>query len=311
MRYTESDLKTSYDSFIDYLNNLLSLVILAPLRLVNEISKKVVYLGKERLKLLIAVAIGIAVFVCALQVVISTVTGSLTLWGGKFPLTLQIAGILCMVLLLGFVKHYDYTASRILDRAIGDTVSREEDSAEKGQFTDSVEESTNKWGEETEHETSGFGEVPAEEVPAEEALAEETLAEEALAELGSEKISAELDFGEVQFPDLLDFGDLDCGDFSPNEILNVELLNKSSVKDYKNRHVQTVEFLKNRETCETKLFSSEDLSKIQERYDRAIAEESYIGGDSFALLLENNKYDDFSLVDNLLMEDDVSWLKIS
>lgn len=50
MRYTEKDLKTKYDNFTDYLSSIIELLILSPFRLINEISKKVVYLEQKALK---------------------------------------------------------------------------------------------------------------------------------------------------------------------------------------------------------------------------------------------------------------------
>ena len=49
MRYTEKDLKTKYDNFTDYLSSIVELLLLSPFRLVNEISKKVVYLEQKRI----------------------------------------------------------------------------------------------------------------------------------------------------------------------------------------------------------------------------------------------------------------------
>lgn len=67
MRYTEKDLKTKYDNFTDYLSSIIELLILSPFRLINEISKKVVYLEQKRIEKMLLVAAMISVLVIALS----------------------------------------------------------------------------------------------------------------------------------------------------------------------------------------------------------------------------------------------------
>ena len=67
MRYTEKDLKTKYDNFTEYLSSIMELLILSPFRLVNEISKKVVYLEKQRIEKMLITSIVIAILILLLE----------------------------------------------------------------------------------------------------------------------------------------------------------------------------------------------------------------------------------------------------
>ena len=50
MRYTEQDNSFKFESFYDYVRGAIVFTLIAPLRLIKEISTKVVYLSKDKLR---------------------------------------------------------------------------------------------------------------------------------------------------------------------------------------------------------------------------------------------------------------------
>ena len=153
MRYTEKDLKTKYDNFTDYLSSIIELLILSPFRLINEISKKVVYLEQKRIEKMLLVAAMISVLVIALEVVIEFCLNDLSPVSGKFPIAFQALAPVIILLLWGFVKNYDFSLHSKLEEIL----------TKQSEAEDLVKEDENivkesKSSTETENTFTGFQE---------------------------------------------------------------------------------------------------------------------------------------------------------
>ena len=153
MRYTEKDLKTKYDNFTDYLSSIIELLILSPFRLINEISKKVVYLEQKRIEKMLLVAAMISVLVIALEVVIGFCLNDFNPVSGKFPIAFQALAPIIILLLWGFVKNYDFSLHSKLEEILTKQ-SEAEDLTKEDENT--VKES--KSSPKTENTFTGFQE---------------------------------------------------------------------------------------------------------------------------------------------------------
>lgn len=140
MRYTEKDLKTKYDNFTDYLSSIIELLLLSPFRLVNEISKKVVYLEQKRIEKLLLVATTIAIFIIGLEVVVGIFFNNVNLLNGKFPIVFQALAPLTILLIWGFVKNYDFSIHSKLEEILSNSQNNEQECKD----SNSAKEATTK-----------------------------------------------------------------------------------------------------------------------------------------------------------------------
>lgn len=106
MRYTERELKTKYSTFSEYVNSIFELLIFSPFRLINEISKKVVFLEKSRIEKLFLTTIGISLIIVILECIINFALRTLNIFTGKFPIIFQIICIAVIIFLYGFIRNY-------------------------------------------------------------------------------------------------------------------------------------------------------------------------------------------------------------
>lgn len=106
MRYTERELKTEYSTFSEYVNSIFELLIFSPFRLINEISKKVVFLEKSRIEKLFLTTIGISLIIVVLECIINFALRTLNIFTGKFPIIFQIICIAIIIFLYGFIRNY-------------------------------------------------------------------------------------------------------------------------------------------------------------------------------------------------------------
>lgn len=323
MRYTEKDLKTKYDNFTDYLSSIIELLILSPFRLINEISKKVVYLEQKRIEKMLLVAAMISVLVIALEVVIGFCLNDFSLVSGKFPIAFQALAPLIILLLWGFVKNYDFSLHSKLEEILAKQ-SEAEDLAKDGE--NAVKES--KSSPETENTFIGFQED--ENTSQDEKIElddfDDDSFEEQFGDFGQEGFSPEEpQTGELQ-PDVIlpdidtvfendedNYDDLeyDCDGIDPKEFINQEIYNKPEIKSYQNQHQKTVEKLHERDKKPNKgsLFTEEELQMLQKLCDEAVENSKYLDDSIIEIALNNQKFDDFSQVDDFMANDEVDWLQ--
>lgn len=99
MRYTEKEYKFEYGSMTEWLQDILGIICIAPLRLCNEISTKVVYLKKSIIERVLFVAVFIQIIVVMITTIIERALGTVNLFTGKVPLLLQL--IVLVILCVG------------------------------------------------------------------------------------------------------------------------------------------------------------------------------------------------------------------
>lgn len=99
MRYTEKEYKFEYGSMTEWFQDILGIICIAPLRLCNEISTKVVYLKKSIIERVLFVAVFIQIIVVMVTAIIERALGTVNLFTGKVPLLLQL--IVLVILCVG------------------------------------------------------------------------------------------------------------------------------------------------------------------------------------------------------------------
>lgn len=327
MRYTEKDLKTKYDNFTDYLSSIIELLILSPFRLINEISKKVVYLEQKRIEKMLLVAAMISVLVIALEVVIEFCLNDFSPVSGKFPIASQALAPVIILLLWGFVKNYDFSLHSKLEEIL----------AKQSEAEDLVKEDENivkesKSSTETENTFTGFQED--EDTSQDEKIElddfDDDSFEEQFGDFGQEGFSPEgpqtvelqpdvilpdIDtvFENDEDNDIDNYDDLeyDCDGIDPKEFINQEIYNKPEIKSYQNQHQKTVEKLHERDKKPNKgsLFTEEELQMLQKLCDEAVENSKYLDDSTIEIALNNQKFDDFSQVDDFMANDEVDWLQ--
>lgn len=327
MRYTEKDLKTKYDNFTDYLSSIIELLILSPFRLINEISKKVVYLEQKRIEKMLLVAAMISVLVIVLEVVIEFCLNDFSPVSGKFPIAFQALAPVIILLLWGFVKNYDFSLHSKLEEIL----------TKQSEAEDLVKEDENivkesKSSTETKNTFTGFQED--EDTSQDEKIElddfDDDSFEEQFGDFGQEGFSPEgpqtvelqpdvilpdIDtvFENDEDNDIDNYDDLeyDCDGIDPKEFINQEIYNKPEIKSYQNQHQKTVEKLHERDKKPNKgsLFTEEELQMLQKLCDEAVENSKYLDDSTIEIALNNQKFDDFSQVDDFMANDEVDWLQ--
>ena len=383
MRYTERDLKTKYTSFMDYVESIIELLLLSPLRLINEISKKVVYLQKKRIERLLIVAMGIATLIIVIESLIQLTFNSFYLIGGTFSIIFQLIALIIICVFYGFIRNYDFSVSEQMESVLQTKQNSDEKNTDKIKNYNQVdrEEFFNEDGIHNKEEMaySNQEDTKDNEVIQEKDLsqnfnakAKEEFIEEANVDFTddfeiddfdlnnlstkefndfagitdplektieensrinelekltekdskSKNISSfsgkETDFvtedrfnSDNLFNDRFDLSEYDCASHSVTEFVNNDLLENQEVKNYKNKHIKVVEKLKERDKTYSKgsLFSTEELNMIQQMCDQAVKESKFIDDNLIQIALTNQKYDDFSQIDDFMENDNVDWLQ--
>lgn len=322
MRYTEKDLKTKYDNFTDYLSSIIELLILSPFRLINEISKKVVYLEQKRIEKMLLVAAMISVLVIALEVVIGFCLNDFNPVSGKFPIVFQALAPVIILLLCVFVKNYDFSLHSKLEEILTKQSEAEDLAKDKNtvkEFQSSPETENTFTGFQEDENTSTEEKVELDDF-------DDDSFEEQFGDFGQEGFNPEEpQSGELQ-PDVIlpdidtvfedgedNYDDLeyDCDGIDPKEFINQEIYNKPEIKSYQNQHQKTVEKLHERDKKPNKgsLFTEEELQMLQKLCDEAVENSKYLDDSTIEIALNNQKFDDFSQVDDFMANDEVDWLQ--
>lgn len=346
MRYTEKDLKTKYDNFTEYLSSIIELLLLSPFRLVNEISKKVVYLEQKRIEKLLLVATAIAAFVIGLEVVVGIFFNNVNLLNGKFPIVFQALAPLTILLIWGFVKNYDFSIHSKLEEILSNSQNNEQESKDsnhtkettiKDQYEETQDDEVGNLFEEFNSTSAdsvfsdGFEDDANGDADDDEIISglSDHFSQEDLDRLQNSSIISEIDEAYKQSQNdnqivvseeenLIDNDYLendcleyDCAGIDPKQFINDEVYSNQNVKNYQNKHQTTVTKLQERDKKPNKnlMFTDEELQTLQKMCDAAVKNSKYIDDSTIEIALSNQKYDDFSQVDNFMENDDVDWLQ--
>lgn len=272
---------------------------------------------------MLLVAAMISVLVIALEVVIGFCLNDFSPVSGKFPIAFQALVPVIILLLWGFVKNYDFSLHSKLEEILTKQ-SEADDLAKEGENT--IKES--KSSTETENTFAGFQED--EDTSQDEKIElddfDDDSFEEQFGDFGQEGFNQEEpQTGELQ-PDVIlpdidtvfendedNYDDLeyDCDGIDPKEFINQEIYNKPEIKSYQNQHQKTVEKLHERDKKPNKgsLFTEEELQMLQKLCDEAVENSKYLDDSTIEIALNNQKFDDFSQVDDFMANDEVDWLQ--
>lgn len=312
MRYTEKDLKTKYDNFTEYLSSIMELLILSPFRLVNEISKKVVYLEKQRIEKMLITSIVIAILILLLEFIIGISLTGIDLFGGRFPLVVQAITPLLLIILLGFVKTYDFSVlsefSEILNNSKENIIDSTSNDEQEDKSEDRVQENKElDFDSDQNYQTdlSNLNAMELSDIDPEDLRGNQL--DEIMKEMGVEEFNQEDDDDDRNIDELR----YDCAGIDPKQFINEELLNNEDIHCYQNRHESTVTKLQERDTIGFKnsMFDDNELEVIQKMCDAAVQESKYVDDSAIEIMLNNQTFDDFSQVDDFMQEDNVDWLQ--
>lgn len=272
---------------------------------------------------MLLVAAMISVLVIALEVVIEFCLNDLSPVSGKFPIAFQALAPVIILLLWGFVKNYDFSLHSKLEEIL----------TKQSEAEDLVKEDENivkesKSSTETENTFTGFQED--EDTSQDEKIElddfDDDSFEEQFGDFGQEGFSPEGPQTEELQPDVIlpdidtvfendenNYDDLeyDCDGIDPKEFINQEIYNKPEIKSYQNQHQKTVEKLHERDKKPNKgsLFTEEELQMLQKLCDEAVENSKYLDNSTIEIALNNQKFDDFSQVDDFMANDEVDWLQ--
>ena len=118
MRYTEQDNSFKFEGFYDYVRGTVVLVMIAPLRLIKELSTKIVFLPRETVKRLLLYANIMSVAFLVLQTVINLafLSNEFSLVMGKVPVVVQLVAQIILILLYFWYTTYDFIVYQQLDK---------------------------------------------------------------------------------------------------------------------------------------------------------------------------------------------------
>lgn len=97
MRFFENKVELKVDTVVDFLRTAANILLFGPFRLVQEISKKVVYLSKNDLNRIFFTSVIVALLLTASNAVAQILTDGLSIFEGKMPIALML---FCSVFLL-------------------------------------------------------------------------------------------------------------------------------------------------------------------------------------------------------------------
>jgi hypothetical protein len=115
MRYTEKEYNYEYDNMKDWLQNSAALIIVAPLRLFNEVSTKFIYLDRRLINKILNLAFVIDAVCTGLYAGVNYWLGSFDFLVGKVPLILQVVSLIIIAVFNLWYKMYDFVIYKQLE----------------------------------------------------------------------------------------------------------------------------------------------------------------------------------------------------
>lgn len=118
MRYTEKEYDFEYTDMKAWLQNVAALFIVAPLRLFNEISTKIVYLNRSLIIKILNLTVILNLLFVSVAVGVNYWLGDLNIWLGKIPIVLQIASLIITIIINLWYRFYDFMIYQQLDKLL-------------------------------------------------------------------------------------------------------------------------------------------------------------------------------------------------
>lgn len=118
MRYTEKEYDYNYNNMKDWFQHFVALLLVAPLRLFNEISTKFIYLKRA----LISKVLNLSVILDAIVIVIYSAVQlwlkDFDIWKGKIPIILQIVSFIVLLCVDLWYHFYDFMIYKHLNELL-------------------------------------------------------------------------------------------------------------------------------------------------------------------------------------------------
>lgn len=277
MRYTEKEYKFEYGSMTEWLQDILGIICIAPLRLCNEISTKVVYLKKSIIERVLFVAVFIQIIVVMVTAIIERALGTVNLFTGKVPLLLQL--IVLVILCVGAFVY------KINELAIYSHLNALLPIVGSNEFTQNIASPT-------------FVDVDKDTMHSAGSVTDDIASELDLGSLFDFETHTEIpDIPVERFTDFVEFVNLD--DFNlddeTRQLVNEEIFTDENV----------IEFQTNNKEIE-KIVDSKDDSSVA--MDKATEESKYIPEQNLGIFLQKIGADSFSSLENWEVPNDFSLL---
>lgn len=277
MRYTEKEYKFEYGSMTEWLQDILGIICIAPLRLCNEISTKVVYLKKSIIERVLFVAVFIQIIVVMVTAIIERALGTVNLFTGKVPLLLQL--IVLVILCVGAFVY------KINELAIYSHLNALLPIVGSNEFTQNIASPT-------------FVDVDKDTMHSAGSVTDDIASELDLGSLFDFETHTEIpDIPVERSTDFVEFVNLD--DFNlddeTRQLVNEEIFTDENV----------IEFQTNNKGIE-KIVDSKDDSSVA--MDKATEESKYIPEQNLGIFLQKIGADSFSSLENWEVPNDFSLL---
>lgn len=277
MRYTEKEYKFEYGSMTEWLQDILGIICIAPLRLCNEISTKVVYLKKSIIERVLFVAVFIQIIVVMVTAIIERALGTVNLFTGKVPLLLQL--IVLVILCVGAFVY------KINELAIYSHLNALLPIVGSNEFTQTIASPT-------------FVDVDKDTMRSAGSVTDDIASELDLGSLFDFETHTEIpDIPVERSTDFVEFVNLD--DFNlddeTRQLVNEEIFTDENV----------IEFQTNNKEIE-KIVDSKDDSSVA--MDKATEESKYIPEQNLGIFLQKIGADSFSSLENWEVPNDFSLL---
>lgn len=277
MRYTEKEYKFEYGSMTEWLQDILGIICIAPLRLCNEISTKVVYLKKSIIERVLFVAVFIQIIVVMVTAIIERALGTVNLFTGKVPLLLQL--IVLVILCVGAFVY------KINELAIYSHLNALLPIVGSNEFTQNIASPT-------------FVDVDKDTMHSAGSVTDDIAFELDLGSLFDFETHTEIpDIPVERSTDFVEFVNLD--DFNlddeTRQLVNEEIFTDENV----------IEFQTNNKEIE-KIVDSKDDSSVA--MDKATEESKYIPEQNLGIFLQKIGADSFSSLENWEVPNDFSLL---
>lgn len=277
MRYTEKEYKFEYGSMTEWFQDILGIICIAPLRLCNEISTKVVYLKKSIIERVLFVAVFIQIIVVMVTAIIERALGTVNLFTGKVPLLLQL--IVLVILCVGAFVY------KINELAIYSHLNALLPIVGSNEFSQTIASPT-------------FVDVDKDTMHSAGSVTDDIASELDLGSLFDFEIHTEIpDIPVERSTDFVEFVNLD--DFNlddeTRQLVNEEIFTDENV----------IEFQTNNKEIE-KIVDSKDDSSVA--MDKATEESKYILEQNLGIFLQKIGADSFSSLENWEVPNDFSLL---
>lgn len=277
MRYTEKEYKFEYGSMTEWLQDILGIICIAPLRLCNEISTKVVYLKKSIIERVLFVAVFIQIIVVMITAIIERALGTVNLFTGKVPLLLQL--IVLVILCVGAFVY------KINELAIYSHLNALLPIVGSNEFTQNIASPT-------------FVDVDKDTMHSAGSVTDD--------------IASELDLGSLfdfethtEIPDILVERSTDFVEFVNLDDFNLDDETRQLVNEEIFTDENVIEFQTNNKEIE-KIVDSKDDSSVA--MDKATEESKYIPEQNLGIFLQKIGADSFSSLENWEVPNDFSLL---